>query len=143
MFLTANVPLSVFGVAALPKIGMGSKPVISRKWTGERFGAIALDSHDFKSVCDRFRKLTPRMSSAYRYLFNRPNRLDYQGAIDSNLPIGSGEIESGHRYVIQNRLKLAGSWWTIENVKAMLALRICRTNQDWDAYWLNLSSISS
>jgi len=25
----------------------------------------------------------------------------------------------------------------------MLALRICRTNQDWDAYWLNLSSISS
>jgi hypothetical protein len=22
-------------------------------------------------------------------------------------------------------------------------LRICRTNQDWDAYWLNLSSISS
>jgi hypothetical protein len=80
--------------------------------------------------------------SAYRYLFNRPNRLDYQGTIDSNLPIGSGEIESGHRYVIQNRLKLAGSWWTIENAKAMLALRICRTNQDWDAYWLNLSSIS-
>ena len=25
--------------------------------------------------------------AAYRYLFNRPNRLDYQGAIDSNLPI--------------------------------------------------------
>ena len=81
--------------------------------------------------------------SAYRYLFNRPNHLDYQGAIDSNLPIGSGEIESGHRYVIQSRLKLAGSWWTIENAKAMLALRVCRTNRDWDAYWLNLSSISS
>jgi hypothetical protein len=81
--------------------------------------------------------------AAYRYLFNRPNHLDYQGAITSNLPIGSGEIESGHRYVIQNRLKLAGSWWTIENAKAMLALRICRTNQDWDAYWLKLSSISS
>ena len=81
--------------------------------------------------------------AAYRYLFNRPNHLDYQGAIGSNLPIGSGEIESGHRYVIQGRLKLAGSWWTIENAKAMLALRICRTNQSWDAYWLNLSSISS
>jgi len=80
--------------------------------------------------------------AAYRYLFNRPNYLDYQGAIDLNLPIGSGEIESAHRYVIQNRLKLAGSWWTIENAKAMLALRVCRTNQDWDAYWLNLSSTS-
>ena len=83
------------------------------------------------------------VKSAYRYLFNRPNHLDYLGAIGSNLPIGSGEIESCHRYVIQSRLKLAGSWWTIENAKAMLALRICRTNQDWDAYWLNLSSISS
>jgi hypothetical protein len=81
--------------------------------------------------------------AAYRYLFNRPNRLDYQGAIDSNLPIGSGEIESAHRYVIQSRLKLAGSWWTIENAKAMLALRVCRINQDWNAYWLNSPSVSS
>ena len=41
-----------------------------------------------------------------------------------------------------DRFKLAGSWWTLENAKAILALRVCRTNQDWDAYWLNLSSIS-
>ena len=81
--------------------------------------------------------------AAYRYLFNRPYHLDYQGAIATNLPIGSGEIESAHRYIIQSRLKLAGSWWTIENARAMLALRLCRINQDWDAYWLNLSSIPS
>jgi hypothetical protein len=28
------------------------------------------------------------------------------------LPIGSGEIESAHRYVFQTRLKIAGGWWT-------------------------------
>ena len=81
--------------------------------------------------------------AAYRYLFNRPNHLDYKNTLDSNLPIGSGEIESAHRYVIQSRLKLAGSWWTIENAKAMLALRVCRANHNWDAYWLKLSSILS
>lgn len=32
--------------------------------------------------------------AAYRYIENRPNQLDYQGAIAAGLPIGSGEIES-------------------------------------------------
>ena len=73
--------------------------------------------------------------AVYRYLLNRPNQLDYMGTIAAGLPIGSGEIESAHRYVIQNRLKLSGCWWTIENAGAMLALRVLRFNQDWDSYW--------
>jgi len=73
--------------------------------------------------------------AVYRYIFNRPNQLDYKGTIAAGLPIGSGEIESAHRYVIQNRLKLSGCWWTIENARAMLALRVLRANQDWDSYW--------
>lgn len=76
--------------------------------------------------------------AAYRYLHNRPNHLDYKGAIASGLPIGSGEIESAHRYIIQSRLKLSGSWWRVENAEAMLTLRVLRANQDWDVYWLNL-----
>lgn len=76
--------------------------------------------------------------AAHRYLHNRPNQLDYKGAIAAELPIGSGEIESAHRYIIQSRLKLAGSWWTVENAAAMLALRVLRANQDWPDYWRNL-----
>ncbi|MBO1349853.1 MAG: hypothetical protein EBE86_021860 [Hormoscilla sp. GUM202] len=64
-------------------------------------------------------------------------------AIDADLPIGSGQIESAHRYVIQQRLKLTGSWWTVENADDMLALRILRVNHDWQSYWLNLSPESS
>ena len=77
--------------------------------------------------------------AAYRYLDNRPHQLDYKGAIDSDLPIGSGEIESAHRYVIQQRLKRSGCWWTVEKAWDMLALRVLRENQDWHAYWHNLS----
>jgi hypothetical protein len=40
-----------------------------------------------------------------RYLSNRPHHLDYKGALENGLPIGSGEIERAHRYVIQQRLK--------------------------------------
>jgi len=77
--------------------------------------------------------------SAYRYIHNRLEQLDYKGAIADELPIGSGEIESAHRYVIQQRLKRSGSWWKVENAWAMLALRVLRQNQDWQSYWLNLA----
>jgi hypothetical protein len=73
---------------------------------------------------------------AHRYINNRLTQLDYKGAIADQLPIGSGEVESAHRYVIQQRLKRAGCWWQVDNAKAMLALRVLRFNQDWRAYWL-------
>ena len=73
--------------------------------------------------------------AAHRYLTNRPGPFNYQGALQAGLPIGSGEIESAHRYVIQSRLKLAGAWWKMKNAKSMLALRICRANGAWDNYW--------
>lgn len=71
----------------------------------------------------------------YRYLRNRTHQLDYQGALEQGLPIGSGEIESAHRYVVQRRMKIAGAWWKEDNAQAMLALRICRFNGWWDEYW--------
>ena len=55
--------------------------------------------------------------------------------LERGLPIGSGEIESAHRYVIQERLKLPGAWWTPPNVEAMLALRLNRANREWGDYW--------
>ena len=73
--------------------------------------------------------------ACYRYIANRPNFLDYKNALAAGLPIGSGEIESAHRYVIQARLKIAGAWWKIENAEKMLALRVARVNCDWEKYW--------
>ena len=73
--------------------------------------------------------------AAHRYLTNRPGQFKYQDALVAGLPIGSGEVESAHRYVIQDRLKRAGAWWKLKNAKHMLALRVCRANQDWDTYW--------
>ena len=75
-----------------------------------------------------------------RYLSNRPHHLDYKGALEKGLPIGSGEIESAHRYVIQQRLKLPGAWWKAENVEPMLALRVVRANENWDRYWGTLAA---
>lgn len=70
-----------------------------------------------------------------RYLSQRPDQLDYQGALAQELPIGSGEIESAHRYIVQKRLKLPGAWWRAANAEHMLALRLNRANGRWNAYW--------
>lgn len=61
--------------------------------------------------------------SCHRYLSRRKDQLEYPGALANNLPIGSGEIESAHRYIVQKRLKLPGSWWCAANAEyAGLAL---------------------
>jgi len=71
----------------------------------------------------------------HRYLSQRREQLHYQEALVRELPIGSGEIESAHRYIVQQRLKRPGAWWQAANAEHMLALRLNRANRQWNAYW--------
>lgn len=75
----------------------------------------------------------------HRYLSQRREQLHYQEALARELPIGSGEIESAHRYIVQQRLKRPGAWWQAANAEHMLALRLNRANRQWNAYWANES----
>jgi hypothetical protein len=75
----------------------------------------------------------------HRYLSGRTDQLKYREALAEGLPIGSGEVESAHRYVAQKRLKLPGAWWRVEHAEHMLALRINRLNCDWETYWAALA----
>ena len=75
----------------------------------------------------------------HHYIAKRKENLDYAGARAAGLPIGSGEVESGHRHVIQQRLKIAGAWWTLPNTEVMLQLRTSRANNDWNLYWTDLA----
>lgn len=78
--------------------------------------------------------------AVHQYLNKRRDNLDYAGARARGLPIGSGEIESGHRHVIQQRLKIAGAWWLVQNAEAMLRLRTTRANNDWERYWTEVAN---
>lgn len=61
--------------------------------------------------------------------------VDYGAYHERGWPLGSGEVESAHRYVPQERLKIAGACWNPNNVNPMLALRVVRANNWWDAFW--------
>lgn len=78
--------------------------------------------------------------ACHRYITNRPGQFDYPAAIAASLPIGSGEVESAHRSIIQKRLKLPGAWWRPDNAQALLNLRCLRANHRWNDYWTRLAS---
>jgi len=73
--------------------------------------------------------------TAHGYISERQQYMDYAGALIAGLPIGSGEVEGGHRHVLQKRLKIAGAWWLERHAEWMLQLRTVRANGDWDKYW--------
>lgn len=74
---------------------------------------------------------------AHRYLSNRIEMLDYKQSIVQGLPIGSGLIESGHKHVIQARMKIAGAAWNIENADAICQTRARRASGKWQCFWQN------
>lgn len=73
--------------------------------------------------------------NAHRYLTNRLDCLDYPLALALGLPIGSGMIESGHRHVLQTRLKKAGAAWLPDHADQIAHLRVLRANNQWHSIW--------
>ena len=54
---------------------------------------------------------------------------------EQELPIGSGEVESAHRHILQKRLKIPGAWWRLERAEEMAQIRALRANQRWNEFW--------
>jgi hypothetical protein len=75
------------------------------------------------------------LKACIQYIENRPGQFNYKKAIEKELEIGSGAIESGHRHVIQKRLKKSGTWWLRENAASMADLRTIRINGNWEKLW--------
>jgi len=77
--------------------------------------------------------------SAHTYITERQAHMACEGAWAARLPIGSGEVESGHKHVLQKRLKIAGAWWWQRHAERMLQLRTVRANGDWNKYWTEVA----
>lgn len=65
---------------------------------------------------------------ALGYLEKRLHQVDYRTHRKGGYPIGSGAIESAHRFIGHVRLKRSGTWWYRENSNAILALRCALYN---------------
>jgi hypothetical protein len=102
-----------------------------------------IDKGHVKKVISRLRrwqgKGQQRVLNLAKYLERFRDSLHYEKYRSQGLPIGSGEIESAHRYIPQKRLKLPGATWHPDTINPMLALRVIRANDWWHDFWYQLS----
>lgn len=63
------------------------------------------------------------------YLLGNQYRMDYRSDKKQGLRIGSGPIESAHRSLLQQRMKLSGQRWKQQGATHMIKLRTAQANQ--------------
>ena len=76
-----------------------------------------------------------RVKRLLKYIRRFQDAVHYERFREQGFPIGSGEVESAHRYIPQKRLKIPGACWRPESINPMLALRVVRANGWWDDFW--------
>jgi len=94
---------------------------------------------EVEGVVKSLRALKPRneearklMESCAGYLEANAGRVHYHADRRGGYPIGSGAIESAHRFICQGRLKRPGAWWYAANANTLLALRCAKYNGTFD-----------
>ena len=76
-----------------------------------------------------------------QYFRENQERLHYQWAIQNDLPIGSGVVESGASHIVQQRLKQSGMRWGDPGAQAILNLRTLHRNGAFEQYWENFAAV--
>jgi hypothetical protein len=69
------------------------------------------------------------------YFERNAERMRYPKFRSQHLFVGSGVIEAGCKTVIGSRLKQSGMFWTVRGANAIVALRCCHLNGQFEDYW--------
>jgi hypothetical protein len=100
-----------------------------------------LECGEAAKLVSRLRRLAEHreddeLRKAADYLDRNKDAVAYAEYRKRGWGIASSEVESGHRHVVQVRLKIPGAWWHPDNVGNILALRLLKSNEGWwDEYW--------
>lgn len=66
-----------------------------------------------------------------RYYQNNQKRMQYKTYLKAGFLIGSGAIESAHRNIVQQRLKLSGQRWSEKGAQYIINLRASHKSDRW------------
>lgn len=109
---------------------------IKQKWMSEQKERL-LDN-DVDEVIEILAQLKGRNKEAEklridvtRYYQNNKIRMQYKTYLDAGFLIGSGPIESAHRNIVQQRLKLSGQRWSEKGAQQIVNLRACQKGNRW------------
>jgi hypothetical protein len=99
--------------------------------------------HDLVRLLERLQPTTMqarrRLDTLLDYVRSNLGRLDYGALRNRGVNIGSGAMESLHRFGSQLRMKLSGSRWTPDVAHALLQLRMLSISGRWSEWWESAS----
>lgn len=95
-------------------------------------------NNKIKMIINEIQKMTTISKEAekartdvIRYYQNNITRMQYKTYIENGYLIGSGAIESAHRNVVQQRLKLSGQRWSMIGAQQIVNLRAYKKSNRW------------
>lgn len=83
------------------------------------------------AILASWERARPELGSAVAYFRERRAQLAYPTFRAAGWPVGSGATESGHKQVMQARMKRAGMRWARAHVNPLLALTLLEHNDRW------------
>ncbi len=119
------------------KVQYGDRTVESLEWIESTITRLFFS--EVNLVMGALRRMKPKNETAGEeirkligYLKNNRRRIHYRSDRKGGYPIGSGGIESAHKFISHTRLKRSGAWWVKENGNAMLRIRCALYNGTYD-----------
>jgi hypothetical protein len=76
--------------------------------------------------------MSKALNDVIRYYQNNIERMKYESFVKKGYLIGSGAIESAHRSVIQQRLKMSGQRWSIQGAQRIANIRAYKKSNRWE-----------
>ncbi len=80
-------------------------------------------------------ELAEKIRKEAAYFETHTERMRYPEFRNQHLFVGSGVIEAACKTVIGSRCKQSGMFWTVRGANAILALRCCHHNGQFQDYW--------
>jgi hypothetical protein len=80
-------------------------------------------------------EIAEKLRTEADYFERNRERMRYPTFRRQHLFVGSGVIEAGCKTVIAVRLKGSGMFWTVRGANAIVALRCCQLNGEFENYW--------
>jgi hypothetical protein len=106
-------------------------PFKEKLWDGQVEEVITL----LESEIFQKKKKQKTLIALRGYFESNKHKMKYKEFRDKGYYIGSGAIESAHKYVVANRLKLAGMRWSLSHANSMIWLRSKYFEDCWLAFW--------
>ena len=107
---------------------MHQKRLLDRGKIEKLVGALRSLESDKPEIAEKIR-------TEADYFERNRERMRYPKFRRQHLFVGSGVIEAGCKTVVASRLKRSGMFWTVGGANAILALRCCHLNGEFEDYW--------